>query len=210
MQIINANIFCSEILIRSKSEQGVRDPNLYLNEDHADCRIKVGDRLFPFKKEWLTEKSKYFDRLSPSVAEGHDKPEYEIEDCHPEEVELFLRFICFGVLEHPSDPHALCTLYRLAIMYDVDDLKDACLENFKSNMSLDILFRAIELADLLENTDKKEPADLLWEYASSFIAVHCISILRSNHWVSFETEKHHLALKVLKIILTRNEFKSNT
>lgn len=157
----------------------------------GDFTIKVADKEFKVQKEWLKERSKFFNARFSAGQDGC----FVIEDSSPDEVDSFLRFIFFGVLEDVT-PERFYKLCILAKRFQVPDLMIECVDYIKKNITSTMLYYAFLLSEECQERFQK--------YVVTFVAKHAQFVFCHESWLQIQEEKPSLALKILKMAVTLN------
>lgn len=154
--------------------------SLFINGYNSDVTLEAGARQFPVHKSILVARSSVFASMF-----CHDKKERNcgviyIPDCTSEAFEIFLLFLYTGRIEKLS-PDNVFHIYYCAEKYCVDDLKAACTNFIKNNLSVDIFSEAMILSLQPNNAD-------LLQQCVQFFCENYKTIIMTVQWQEFITE----------------------
>lgn len=90
----------------------------------------------------------------------------------------FLRYSYSGRVANCS-PNTMCSLHQIADKYEVDDLKEYCLEYIKSNLCVGIFYDALVLA--MQHDDAE-----FMDIAMKFLSENTAEIKNTKKWQIFE------------------------
>lgn len=166
---------------------------LYLNASFSDITIQTGQLLIPAHKVILSTRSPEFSRILQE-----DFPEnatIEINNYDEETVLQILSYIYFGEVNSESKNFEwAANLYRASHEYQLVYLTQKCVSYIEAILDELNIYTVLVLADDYQD-------EYLKGCATSFVLTHYRDISGTENWKKIETERPHLLLGILNIVL---------
>lgn len=151
--------------------------------------MEVKEKEFKAHKAILIGRSPVFAAmLQPHTLESQTGV-IKILDCDPESFQQFLEYLFCGKLEDNSFYSAF-HLYSTSNKYDVQNLKEQCVENLIKNLAVDNVCEIVILAD--KHDDKK-----LASATQDFFTENYSAVFLTTDWDNLMRNDYRLAKKLL-------------
>lgn len=162
---------------------------LLTEREFCDITLNVKDTEFKAHINILSARSSVFAAMFKHETSEKQSGIVNILDCDPESFQEFLEYLYCGYLEHISFRSAFY-LYKTADKYDIQELKEFCVEYMEHNLTVENIFDVVTLA---EEYDEKELGDA----AEDFFSRNLGDILVTAGWKTLFKNNFNLANKLL-------------
>ncbi|XP_035221006.1 speckle-type POZ protein B-like [Stegodyphus dumicola] len=159
---------------------------LYENRTLSDVNIIVGSKTFPAHKCVLCARSSVFAKMFETDMIESETNKVEISDIEPQVMDEFLQFTYTGNLKNSLNETAE-QLYAVADKYDVPALKKKCSSFLKSNLSVENVFRTLQIANMHSDDD-------LYKSVFEFTSAHGEEIFMTHEWKDIAKNNFHVKL----------------
>lgn len=162
---------------------------LLTEREFCDITLNVQDTEFKAHINILSARSSVFAAMFKHETSEKQSGIVNIPDCDPESFQEFLEYLYCGYLENISFRSAFY-LYKTADKYDIQELKEFCVEYMEHNLTVENIFDVVALA---EEYDEKELGDA----AQDFFSRNLGDILVTAGWKALFKNNFNLANKLL-------------
>lgn len=180
------------VLSEKKLQRDLKE--LFINKEDCDAVIKVKGEEFPVHKAILKARSSVFKSTFRTDMKEKATGIVEIDDCDPSS---FSNFLCYlycadeGVISKEN----VFSLFTAADKYDVQDLREKCLEFMKDNLTVETFCDAITVA--LQHSETA-----LLKFATNFFRKNAAKIVVTVMWQLFAAENPtHSNELIVKLLL---------
>ena len=143
------------------------------NQTLTDVTLHVKDKEFKAHKVVLAAASPVFEAMFKEGTKEHEDNYVNIEDIDSDVFDVFLRFIYSGQVDHLDE---MCLdLLVAADKYDVQPLKEICVQHMTKNISVENAVDVLALAGLYD----VEPIKL---QAQKFITNNMAGVMKTKSW----------------------------
>lgn len=163
--------------------------HFYTLEEFYDTTLYVKGKTFMAHRVILTARSPVFAAMFKHDTVENQTGVITISDCDPDSFQEFLKYVYCGELENISFRSAL-HLYKTADKYDVQELKQFCVEYMEYNLRAENVCDVIVLAEECEETG-------LLAAAQDFFNSNLGKILVTDEWKILFKNNFKLANKIL-------------
>lgn len=168
------------------------------NEDDTDVIIKVKEKEFKVHRGILGIRTPVFAAMFKHDMSEKNTGIVPLDDCEPDIFKDFLQHVYTGTVDSLSAQNAF-GLYELSDKYQVEDLKEECIDCLKNILSVDTFCEVISLA---LKYDEKE----LLRLATELFCREMKQIIVTVKWQTFMCENPSY---VNELLIKRVQFESN-
>ena len=118
---------------------------LWTNNSLTDVTLKVGNRKLTAHKVILAAMSPVFEAMFKEGTKEHQDNHVNIEDIESDVFELFLRYLYSGQVDKLEETYL--DIFPVADKYDVQPLREICIQHMAENMSVDNAVDVLALAE---------------------------------------------------------------
>ncbi|GBM17867.1 Speckle-type POZ protein [Araneus ventricosus] len=169
----------------------------YEKGELTDINLRAGTETFAAHKIILSAKSKVFEEIFTKDKSKKGRKSIEFTDFGPDILRRLLLYIYSDNVD--LTPESAVKLYKVAIKYELQDLREKCSEFLESNLCIANVFAVLVLAEKQRDEDLKCAA-------SRFIFVHGTPIFSSDDWKNFKKKYPMLAMDVMQYVCTERRF----
>ena len=145
------------------------------NQTLTDVTLQVEGKEFKAHKVVLAASSPVFAAMFKEGTKEHQDNYVNIEDIDSDVFDVFLRFLYSGQVENLDEMYF--DLLAAADKYDVQPLREICIQHMTKNISVDNVVDMLALADRYD----VEPIKI---YAQNFITNNMASVMKTDSWAS--------------------------
>lgn len=171
---------------------------LFTNEEFCDTTLHLENKEFKAHKIILAARSPVFAAMFKHETSEKKFGIINIPDCDTDSFQEFLEFLYCAKLQNVSFRSAF-HLYKTADKYDVQELKNFCVQYMKKNLKVENICDVISLADLNEETE-------LLAAAYVYFNKNLNEIFVTAEWKAFLKNSLNLANKVLIQMASKAKF----
>lgn len=171
---------------------------LLYNEDDTDVTIKVKEREFKAHRCILSARTPVFAAMFKQNMSERNTGIIPIDDCEPNIFQEFLHYVYTGSVKMFCHENVF-DLYKLSDKYQVEELKEECLEYLKKILSVDTFCDVITLS--LKHDEKE-----LLRMATELFCTQMKDIIISVKWQSFICENPSY---VNELLIKRVQYEAN-
>lgn len=168
---------------------------LLTDREFCDITLNVKDPEFKAHRNILAARSSVFAAMFKHETSEKQSGIVSIPDCDPESFQEFLEYLYSGYLKNISFRSAFC-LYKTADKYDIQELKEFCVEYMEHNLTVENIFDVVALAAEFDEME-------LGDAAQDFFTRNLGDILVTTGWKTLFKNNFNLANKLL-IKMTSN------
>ncbi|GBM17871.1 Speckle-type POZ protein B [Araneus ventricosus] len=164
----------------------------YENGELTDVNLRAGNESFPAHKIILSAKSQVFEEMFTKDKSKKGRKVIELTDFDPD---ILRRLLLYMYSENVEDltPEAAVKLYKVAIKYELQDLREKCSKFLESNLCIANIFTLLALAEKQEDNNLKRATRM-------FIFEHDNEIFDSDDWENFKKKNPILAMDVMQYV----------
>ncbi|CAL1284056.1 unnamed protein product [Larinioides sclopetarius] len=172
----------------------------YENGELTDVSLRAGTETFKAHKIILSAKSKVFEEMFTKDKSKKGRKTIELTDLDPDTLRRLIMYIYSDNVEDPT-PQRVMKLYKAAIRYEMQDLREECMRFLELNICLDNIFDVLGFAEKHQDENLKCATRM-------FIFGHHTEIFGSLDWRNFKKRNRMLALDVMQYVFTLRRFTS--
>ncbi|KAG8192308.1 hypothetical protein JTE90_002129 [Oedothorax gibbosus] len=169
--------------------------HLYASQMFADFTIKVGDEEFKCHKIILCARSSVFHTMLTTDMKENLTNCLEITDFDPSIVKTMIHYIYCGQVQDLT-PEISIQLYFIADKYNLQDLKDICVEYILGNINMDNICDVLTLLELHDEPQLKTAA-------RDFICANAVAIQETEKWLSLSKNMPYLILDMNRLVISQ-------
>ena len=149
---------------------------LLTNNSLTDVTLKVKEKEFKAHKVVLAAMSPVFEAMFQEGYKEHEDNYVNIEDMDSDVFEVFLRYLYSGQVDKLEEMFTV--LLAAADKYDVQPLRDICIQHMAKNISFDNAVDMLALAD-------RHSVESVKSLALQFIKLNFADFVKTKFWASF-------------------------
>lgn len=154
--------------------------NLLDSEWCSDVILKTSDHEFRAHRLILSARSPVFSAMFRHNMMENNTGEVDVSDCSTSGLKVFLQYLYTGISDTMS-PANVVDLYYIADKYQVDDLKNDCVQYMKMSLSVDNFCDVIALSVRHSEPDLRNSA-------TQFFCINIKRIIKTAEWQQFITQ----------------------
>ncbi|KFM71998.1 Speckle-type POZ protein B, partial [Stegodyphus mimosarum] len=189
-EIVESSCVFATSIGESNLTRSVR--NINENGALSDVTVVAGSRRFSVHKFILCSQSSVFCRMFETDMRESANDRIEIPDVDLDIIHEMLLFLYTGNVEKLS-AETVMQLYAVADMYDISALKNVCSSLLKSSITVENVFKILQLADLYCDEN-------LYQSALKFFSHHLQEIYSTDEWK--ERSNNNFCVKLLQDFIT--------
>lgn len=163
--------------------------DLFETKMDTDVTFIVGEKKFPAHKLVLMIRSPVFRAMLSSSVRASKEHVINIPDICPD---MFNKLLEFIYTDRVADLDAVAEdLVELADKYQVQTLKQVCLEELCISINIENAARMILLADRLN-------AEIMFKYVTEYIRINAETVIQTEGYKLMEAANPYLALMIFK------------
>ncbi len=158
-------------------------------------KLKDGGELRAHR--WVLEaRSEVFNRMFTADMKESQDGTVNVPEVDKDLFRVVLNYIYSG------EPNGLfsknvCGVYRIAHKYQLDELKKMCVEFIKEYMSLDMVYEAIEIAEVYQETEIKNSAE-------AFFLDNPTGVVKTDQWKTLKKKNPEIVSEFFEKIIVDN------
>ncbi|KAG8192306.1 hypothetical protein JTE90_002127 [Oedothorax gibbosus] len=170
--------------------------HMYTSQMFSDFTLKVGDEELKVHKLILCARSSVFNStmLNCDMKENRTNC-LEITDFDPSIVKTMIHYIYCGKVQDFS-PELSIKLYSIADKYNLQDLKNICVEYILGNINIDNVCDVLTSGELHDEPQFKTAA-------RDFICTNAVAIQETEKWLSLSKTMPHLILDMNRLVISQ-------
>ena len=130
----------------------------FINQELCDVKIRCEDKTFECHEVILAMRSPVFKTMFASEMSEKKSGEVTIDNFSPEAVSEMLTFIYTGSCNITEHSEMAEELFRIADMYNIQSLRNLCMDTLLFNMDVNNCMRLLGMGDLYKDVHLKDMA----------------------------------------------------
>jgi len=168
--------------------------SFYKQGSAETCTLQVGNRTFNVSKGVLMSHSNVFDRMLQLTTNT-----IRIEDTSPTVMEYFIKYLYLGQLHNLAD--VAKELFILADKYEVENLREECIESLSANLNKGNIFDRLQLAFVYNDAELKQ--NVLEYICDKSSEGNFRYIVKTREWKTLLIEDEKMAGEISDAVLDK-------